>query len=176
VIVVCPLTVSGRQLVAAPLGGELRHQLIREYQPSDLADVLGAWEAASAVAHSFLTPEFLQQERHNIPNVYLPNAETWVAESDGSVVGFIALIGNEVGAIFVHPSCHGAGFGKGLMDRARALRGELEVEVFSKNSIGRAFYDRYGFEFMHETVHEPTGQMVLRLALRAQPRGGEGER
>jgi putative acetyltransferase len=150
--------------------------LIREYQASDLADLLAAWEAASAVAHSFLTSDFLRQERHNIPNVYLPNAETWVAESDGSVVGFIALIGSEVGALFVHPSCHGAGFGKGLMDKARALRGALEVEVFSKNSIGLAFYDRYGFEVMHEAVHEPTGQMVLRLVLSAQPRGGEVER
>ena len=140
-------------LLTLLLGSVRRHRLIREYQSSDLADLLGVWEAASAVAHSFLTPDFLQQERHNIPNVYLPIAETWVAESGSSVVGFIALIGNEVGAIFVHPSRHGVGFGKALMDKARSLRGELEVEVFSKNSIGRAFYDRYGFEFMHETLH-----------------------
>jgi putative acetyltransferase len=145
--------------------------LIREYREADLEDLLAAWDAASAVAHAFLPPEFLEQERHNIPNLYLPNAETWVAEEGGSVVGFIALIGNEVGALFVQPSRHGAGFGRSLMDKARELRGGLEVEVFRKNSIGRAFYDRTGFEFMHETVHEATGEILLRLALpvRSEP-------
>ena len=141
--------------------------LIREYRPSDLDDVLDTWEAASAVAHRFLAEEFLRQERHNIPNVYLPIAETWVWEVEGAVVGFIALIKNEVGAIFVHPSYHGSGIGRALMDKARALRGNLEVEVFERNAIGRAFYDRYGFVLLNKHVHEPTGQAVLRLALRA---------
>jgi putative acetyltransferase len=37
------------------------------------------------------------------PKLYLPNADTWVAETNGAVVGFIALLGNFVGAIFVEP-------------------------------------------------------------------------
>lgn len=45
-------------------------------------------------------------ECHNIANVYLPNAGTWVWESDGRVVGFISLPGNEVGGIFVDPKFH----------------------------------------------------------------------
>ncbi len=142
--------------------------MIREYQPADLDDLLGVWEAASAVAHDFLDAKFLQQERHNIPNLYLPNAETWIWEVGGSVVGFIALIGNEVGAIFVDPSYHGTGIGRALMDKARTLREELEVEVFKKNAMGRAFYDRYGFELMQETVHEATGLTVMRLKLAAK--------
>ena len=140
--------------------------MIREYQPTDLDDLLSTWEAASAVAHGFLAPEFLEQERHNIPNLYLPNAETWVWEAGGSVIGFIALLGNEVGAIFVDPAYHGTGIGRALMDKARALREGLEVEVFERNALGRAFYDTYGFELMHEKIHEPTGLTVLRLKLR----------
>jgi putative acetyltransferase len=76
-------------------------------------------------------------------------------------------MGNEVGAIFVHPSHHGQGVGCGLMDKARELRGELEVEVFTDNTIGRAFYDSYGFEFLEEKVHEPTGLGLQRLRLSA---------
>ena len=89
--------------------------MIRKYNEPDLEDLLSAWEAASEVAHPFLTPEFLASERDNIPNLYLPNAETWVYEDGGRVVGFIALIGNEVGAIFVHPSHQKTGVGRGLL-------------------------------------------------------------
>lgn len=141
--------------------------MIRKYEPRDLEDLLNAWAAASAVAHPFLTREFLEQERQNIPNLYLPNAETWVWEGDGRVIGFIALIGNEVGAIFVDPEFHGTGIGRALMDQARSLRDELEVEVFKANSIGRAFYAKYGFELIEEKTHEPTGCDVMRLRLSA---------
>ncbi len=130
--------------------------------------MLAAWESASRVAHPFLTKAFLEQERDNIPNVYLPNAETWVAEQGGKVVGFIALIGQEVGAIFVDSLCHGTGVGRALMDKALALRGGLEVEVFEANAIGRRFYDRYGFEAVAQSIHEPTGQPLLRLKFTAQ--------
>jgi putative acetyltransferase len=53
------------------------------------------------------------------------------------------------------------------MDKAHALHGDLEVEVFKENTIGRAFYLRYGFEFLEQKLHEPTGQQVLRLRFKA---------
>jgi putative acetyltransferase len=137
--------------------------LIREYAPDDLADILSAWESASALAHTFLTKQFVDQERINIPELYLPNVETWVVEDSGRVIGFIALIGNKIGAIFVDPEFHGSGAGRALMDKARELRGDLEVEVFKENAIGRKFYARYGFELLAETIHEATGNALLRL-------------
>jgi putative acetyltransferase len=137
--------------------------VIRQYAKYDLDDVLSSWENASKIAHPFLEESFLETERYNIPNLYLPNADTWVAEVDGKVVGFIALIGNEVGAIFLDPKFQGIGIGKSMMDKAQEIHGTLEVEVFKDNPIGRKFYDRYGFEFLAESIHEPTNQNVLRL-------------
>ncbi|WP_298868654.1 GNAT family N-acetyltransferase, partial [uncultured Gimesia sp.] len=119
-------------------------RIIRKYQAADLDDLMSAWESASRLAHPFLKEDFLDQERHNIPNLYLPNAETWVVEEAGQVIGFIALMGNEVGAIFVKPDFHGTGAGKALMDKAQELHGDLEVEVFKENTIGQKFYARYG--------------------------------
>ena len=136
---------------------------IRQYNHSDLAAVLSSWESATRLAHPFMTDEFIAQERKNVAEIYLPNTDTWVVESDGDVKGFIALMGNEVGAIFLQPEYHGQGAGKALMDKAQAIHGDLEVEVFKENSIGRKFYARYGFEQMEEKYHEPTGQQLLRL-------------
>lgn len=140
---------------------------IRQYTEADLSGVLSSWENASKIAHPFLSEEFLDKERYNIPNVYLPNADTWVADVNGAVVGFIALIGNEVGGIFVEPEFHGRGLGKALMDKAQEIHGNLEVEVFQANSIGCKFYSRYGFEPLMEKKHGETGNTLLRLKFTA---------
>jgi putative acetyltransferase len=136
---------------------------IRKYKESDLESVLDSWESATRLAHEFMQDDFIAQERKNVERVYLPNTDTWVAEIDNEVRGFIALMGNEVGAIFLQPNYHGKGIGRALMDKAQELHGNLEVEVFKANSIGRNFYSRYGFKLMEEKLHEPTGQQVLRL-------------
>jgi putative acetyltransferase len=152
--------------------------MIRKYKTADCEDVLSVWARASALAHPFLSREFLELERRNIRNVHLPKAETWVWEADGHVVGFISLLGNEVGAIFVDPEFHRSGIGRALMDRARALRGELEVEVFERNLLGRAFYAKLGFELMGRKIHDQTGFEVMRLWLAAndpmEPAGHAG--
>ncbi len=140
---------------------------IRKYENADLAAVLSSWEAATRLAHPFMRDEFIAQERINVADVYIPNTDTWVMEIDGKVEGFIALMGNEVGAIFLQPEFHGLGAGKALMDKAQELHGDLELEVFKENALGRQFYSRYGFEQMQEKFHEPTGQQVLRLKFTA---------
>ncbi len=61
--------------------------MIRKYHPADCEDVLNVWARASALAHPFLSQEFLEMERRDIPDVYLPKADTWVWEADGQVVG-----------------------------------------------------------------------------------------
>ena len=137
--------------------------MIREYQPGDCEAVLDVWARASAVAHPFLSDAFLERERHKIPEEYLPRAETWVWESDGGVLGFISLLGNEIGALFVDPRCHRSGIGRELMNRARARRGELEVEVFERNVMGREFNAKMGFEPAQQRLDTETGFKVIRL-------------
>jgi putative acetyltransferase len=92
-------------------------------------------------------------------------AETTVYEIDDSVVGFLSLIGNEVGAIFVYRRFQGTGIGRALMDHARSVYPILELDVFEANSVGRRFYDIYGFAEVGRHTHEATGQTQIRLRL-----------
>lgn len=70
-----------------------------------------------------------------------------------------------MGGLFVDPALHGRGVGRMLVDHARSLRDELEVEVFKDNTGGRAFYEARGFRQIGEGVHAETGLDVVRLKL-----------
>ena len=141
---------------------------VRKYRDTDVEHVLSAWENTQALAHPFLPDAFQIQEKKNIRELYLPNADTWIVEDADQVVGFIALIGNEIGGLFVQPAHHGKKLGKLLVDKAQELHGDLVVEVFERNSVGRKFYSQYGFTLVEEKVHEPTGEPLLRLGFIAK--------
>ncbi len=135
--------------------------VIRRFQPEDTDAVVDAWRRASALAHPFLSDEFVVEEERRTREVYLPRAETWVAEVQGRPVGFVALVGDEIGGLFVDPAFHGQGLGRALVDKAVELRGAVRVEVFTANTIGRRFYAAYGFVGEEECRHEETGEMLL---------------
>ena len=141
--------------------------MISEYKESDLEDLLDVWAKATLVAHPFMDEAFIKKEKKNIRDIYIPNTRTWVVRNVSGLDGFISMMGNEVGAIFVRPEKHGQGIGKALMDHVSQFHKELEVEVFKDNNIGRAFYDRYGFKFVHEYIHEETNRAVLRMKYRS---------
>jgi putative acetyltransferase len=140
--------------------------MIRAYKQSDINSIIDIWYVASLAAHPFLESDFLEKEKIKIKEVYMPNTITWVYSSGERLVGFISMMGNEVGAIFVRPEQHGKGFGKALMDHVAALHEQLEVEVFERNKIGRKFYDRYGFKRISESIHEETKEKSLRMKFR----------
>ena len=137
--------------------------VIRKYQESDRDAVIDAWHAASIIATPFLSTGFLEEERKNIRDVWLKKAETWVYEAEGNVVGFLSLVGNEVGGLFVHPECQGKGVGRALMDHAAGMHDELVLDVFEENASGRRFYERYGFRFEKKHLREDIGHWELRL-------------
>ena len=138
--------------------------MIRKYKNEDVDAVVSSWRVASELAHPFLTKEFLDQEADNVRDVYLIYAETWVTEINGSVAGFIALVDDEIGGLFLDPRYHGQGLGKAMVDKAVAEKDHLlKVEVFKENIIGRRFYETYGFRYAGEFLHEGSSQPTLRM-------------
>ena len=137
--------------------------MIRPYSPADKQAVMSIWRDTSAVAHPFLSSEFMSEAENLIRDTLLDMAEIWVAEKDGIPIGFIALIGHEVGGLFLRPEHHGHGIGQALMDRAVQRKGRLELDVFRENTRARQFYTRYGLTEGAERLDDASGQYVLRM-------------
>lgn len=136
---------------------------IRQYEQNDENRIIDVWYQSSAVAHPFLSTDFISKVKKDMSEIYLPNAKTWVYEEKGTIVGFISMIENEIGGLFVIPNYHSKGIGSQLVDFVSNYHKVLEVEVFEKNKIGHSFYNKYGFNFMKEYIHEETNFKILRL-------------
>jgi len=137
--------------------------MIRKHVEKDLEQIMIVWHESSTLAHPFLNSEFVENVKSDMRNIYIPDSDTWVYENDFGVVGFISMIGEEIGGLFVLPECHSKGIGTKLVNFVSEFQDKLEVEVFKKNKIGRSFYDKYGFTLTKEFTHEQSGEKVLRL-------------
>ncbi len=127
--------------------------MIRPYSPSDKPAVLHIWREASAIAHPFLSAALVAQAEAMIRDQFLDLAETWMIDADDMPAGFIALLGNEVGGLFVLLSHQGKGYGRALLDHALHTRTELELCVFAANHRARGFYKAYGFQAGEERLN-----------------------
>ncbi|MCB2076580.1 MAG: GNAT family N-acetyltransferase [Novosphingobium sp.] len=138
--------------------------MIRNFVPRDTEALVAIWQQASLLAHPFLDDQFFAQEASNMREIYLPNAATWVATDHDCPIGFIAMIGTEIGGLFLLPAFHGRGIGRAMVDHVARELGKLQVEVFEKNALGRRFYHSYGFTEIDRYLHEGSGETMLRLA------------
>ena len=139
--------------------------MLRDYTPRDEDAVISIWREASALAHPFLTPDFMDHAENLIRTVFIPKSKTWVLvhPDNGSPIGFISLMGNAIGGLFLQPIFHGQGYGQAMVNRAVQDHDALSVDVFEANAIGRRFYARYGFVFEKRYFDEDSGQPVLTL-------------
>ncbi|SHN83086.1 GNAT family N-acetyltransferase [Desulfitobacterium chlororespirans] len=137
---------------------------IRKFEPKDRDSVVEVWYKASIIAHDFISKEVWEAERTNIRDKYLSLAETWVTEEEGKVIGFISLVDQYIGGLFVEPSQQGMGAGTQLIQQAQEEKGHLTVGVYSKNSAARGFYRKHGFRKISEEFQPETGEIVINKA------------
>lgn len=90
--------------------------------------------------------------RHYRETVFT-QCEVFVAESDGVVGAFLALSDHAfVNALYADPHARGRGFGKLLLERAKArYPGGLQLWTFVANEDAQRFYRREGFTEVRRT-------------------------
>ena len=118
--------------------------MIRPFRAGDLQPVLQIWLDSNTTAHSFISPSYWQ-DRRELVHKALPNADVYLYELEGAVVGFIGLSGDEVEGLFVAEGRRSCGIGKALLDYVKARHPHLALYVYEKNTRAMRFYLREGF-------------------------------
>lgn len=137
--------------------------MIRKYKEEEIPALMKIWENATAIAHPFLSKEFSSLVKQMMTDKYLPDSDTWIYKESDNIVGFISMMDNEIGGLFVDPSYQSKGIGTSLVDHMAQYHDGLEVEVFKENKIGRPFYEKNGFTIINEYYMEGANQEVLRM-------------
>lgn len=127
----------------------MRDFLIRPYKPDDFDTVTRLWRRAREQAF----PDFQRRKGHTFEedqayfrNVILVNNDVWVVEVDTTPVAFMAIAGDFIDQLYVHPDYQRSGLGESLLAHARTLSPErLWLFTLQVNTNGRAFYEKNGF-------------------------------
>lgn len=142
---------------------------LRRFRPDDTEALSDLWLAASLGAHGFLGAERLAGQRALIGEVYLPQSDTMVAWQDGVPVGFLSLLGDFIGALFVAPDRQGQGIGARLLAEAAARRDALELEVYAENAGALRFYSAQGFREVSRRPQDDQGLPFETIRMRRAP-------
>ena len=106
---------------------------------------------------SLALPDYREQLLSHPDAIHLPpaqvaNGQVLVAELDGRVAGFAAVVGGKLDGLFVEPDLWRRGIGAALVDAAthQARRKGLALTVIA-NPTARDFYESCGFSLEGET-------------------------
>lgn len=137
----------------------MNNLLIRPYKSDDFKALTSLWRRAREQAF----PEFQRTKGHTFEedqayfrDVILVNNDVWVAEDKGEPAAFMAIAGDFIDQLYVHPEHQHQGLGKALLNHARALSPEhLWLYTLQINTNGRAFYEKNGFRAARFGVSPP---------------------
>ena len=148
-----------------------RDFVLRPYAEADRDACLAIWRAASESGHPFLTLADLDADQVLVRDIYLSKAAITLACEGQEPAGFIALIDDFIGGLFVQPARHRQGVGRLLIATASRQAGPLRVEVYAANENALRFYETLGFEQTAVRATDDQGRPHALVRLE-QPRSG----
>jgi GNAT superfamily N-acetyltransferase len=89
------------------------------------------------------------QTRCWIADTLLTTRETWIARAGQSIVGVLALQGEDLDQLYLLPGWYRRGIGSLLLAKAKELSpARLTLFTFQRNARARAFYEAHGFHIV----------------------------
>ena len=114
------------------VGNIQQKYMIRKHTDQDLESIMKVWSSASAIMHPFLDKSFIAKVTSDMRNIYLPGSDTWVYTEDDNILGFVSMIENEIGGLFISPSSQSKGIGTKLVDFVTESHKKIKLKYSKK--------------------------------------------
>jgi GNAT superfamily N-acetyltransferase len=124
---------------------------IRLAEQDEREELEGLQRRASLALPNYREQLLAHPDAIHLPPAQVANGQVLVAEVDGRVAGFAAVVGGELDGLFVEPELWRRGIGAALVNAAmhQARRKGLALTVIA-SPIARDFYERCGFSLEGE--------------------------
>ena len=122
------------------------HVLLRLARPDEHDELEDLQRRASLELPEYRDQLIANPDAIDLPDAQIANGQVIVAELDGAVAGFAAVVGGELDGLFVEPDLWGNGIGRVLVDAAthQARSKGLALTVIAAPPA-RGFYESCGF-------------------------------
>jgi GNAT superfamily N-acetyltransferase len=120
--------------------------ILRKAYPDEREELEDIQRRASLELKEYREQLLANPEAIHLPPAQIANGQVIVAEIDGEVAGFAAVVGGELDGLFVEPDLWGRGIGRALVDAAthEARKRGLTLKVIAQPGA-RRFYEMCGF-------------------------------
>ena len=130
---------------------------IRQMKPDDLSRIMHLWLDCNVKTHNFIPVTYWRGHNDDVKQS-ISEAEVYICEKSGLIVGFIGLSGYYVAGLFVDPDYRSQGIGRLLLNHVKAIKSRLQLHVYCKNIRAVRFYQREGFVAIAEHIDPDTGE------------------
>lgn len=128
---------------------------IFKYREQDFETLAALFREIYAATYPFLDEKFLHPLRFEkiLRKHTLPNADVWLAKTNGELIGFAAVSRNFIDQLYVHPKFQGKGLGSFWIEQAKAKYPDfLELYTLAANEKAIAFYEKHGFKIIERAI------------------------
>lgn len=138
--------------------------------PPDFPEITDVWEASVRATHHFLAEQDIQYFKPLILNEYLYHVRLFcVRNEQQQITGFLGLSDDKIEMLFLHPSVHGKGIARELVNYAIHEHNIRKVDVNEQNEQAVGFYKHMGFEVVDRSPVDSLGKPFPILFMQWKP-------
>lgn len=131
--------------------------MIRKFEKSDLDRIAAIWLDSNIKVHNFIPADYWKGNFNKV-KADLLQAEVYVYEDCGRILGFVGLQGNYIAGVFVRDDVRSRGIGSQLLEYLRNSKNDLNLRVYKKNTGAVRFYLREHFKISLTQTDKDTGE------------------
>lgn len=121
--------------------------IIAQVGKADHLKLIEIWEASVKATHDFLAENDRLELKPLILEQYFDAVHlSCVKNSDGDILGFCGVHGDNIEMLFIAPDARGKGIGAMLTTYAITELGAVKVDVNEQNEQALGFYRHLGFK------------------------------